>query len=143
MAISEHTHVSKTLITAEMKALLSSLWIFFLLNMIFRDIHDLFRPGLLEEMMTGIVNGNPVTDGVLLVGGMVLEIPLAMVPLSQVLTYRVNRWANLIAGGITLAGVLGTKPLDLDDVFFQAVGVLALGLIIWLAWQWPRRKHNE
>ncbi|NET40359.1 MAG: hypothetical protein F6K19_51920 [Cyanothece sp. SIO1E1] len=93
--------------------------------------------------MTGIVNGTQVTNGVLLAGGMVLEIPIAMVPLSQVLTYRVNRWANIIAGGITLAGVISTKPWDLDDVFFQAVEVLALGLIIWLAWQWRRKNPNE
>ncbi len=39
-----------------------------LLNMIFKDIHDLFIPVFLEEMMTGIVNGNQVTEPVLLIG---------------------------------------------------------------------------
>ena len=52
--------------SAEFKAVLSALWIFFLLNMLFRDIHELFRPGLLEEMMTGIVNGTHITDQALL-----------------------------------------------------------------------------
>ena len=46
----------------DMKAKLSTLWIFVLLNIIFRDIHEFFRPGLLEEMMTGVVNGTQVTE---------------------------------------------------------------------------------
>ena len=105
----------------DIKALLSTLWIFFLLNMIFRDIHDLVRPGLLEEMMTGIVNGTQVTDGLLLVGSIMVEIPISMVLLSRVLKYRLNRWANIILGSITLASVIGKKPIDLDDVLFTTV----------------------
>ena len=84
----------------EIKALLSTLWIFFLLNIIFRDIHEFFRPGLIEEMMTGIFNGTQVTNGMLLVGGIMIEIPISMVLLSRVLKYRLNRWANIIAGAI-------------------------------------------
>ncbi|NET35858.1 MAG: hypothetical protein F6K19_28165 [Cyanothece sp. SIO1E1] len=64
MAISAHKNVSKTIIAAEMKALLSSLWIFFLLNLVFRDIHDFFRPGLLavvsRKYFDTIANYEPV-----------------------------------------------------------------------------------
>ncbi len=130
----------KKSIGMDIKALLSTLWIFFLLNMIFRDIHDLFRPGLLEEMMTGIVNGTQVTDGVLLVGGIMVEIPISMVVLSRVLKYRLNRWANIIVGSITLASVIGKKPLDLDDVFFTTIGFITLVIIIWLAWKWRKQE---
>ena len=76
------------------RALLSTLWIFVLLNMIFRDIHEFFRLGLLEEMMTGIVNGNQVTEQVMLIGAFMVEIPILMVLLSRILNYRINRWAN-------------------------------------------------
>ncbi|MDJ0717519.1 MAG: DUF6326 family protein [Prochloraceae cyanobacterium] len=130
----------KKSIGMDIKALLSTLWIFFLLNMIFRDIHDLFRPGLLEEMMTGIVNGTQVTDGVLLVGGIMVEIPISMVVLSRVLKYRLNRWANIIVGSITLASVIAKKPLDLDDVFFTTIGFITLVIIIWLAWKWRKQE---
>ncbi len=130
----------KKSIGMDIKALLSTLWIFFLLNMIFRDIHDLFRPGLLEEMMTGIVNGTQVTDGVLLVGGIMVEIPISMVVLSRVLKYRLNRWANIIVGSITLASVIGKKPIDLDDVFFTTIGFITLVIIIWLAWKWRKQE---
>ena len=122
----------------DMKALLSTLWIFFLLNMIFRDIHEFFRPGLLEEMMTGIVNGTQVTDQVLLAGGIMVEIPISMVLLSRILQYKLNHWANIIAGAITIVFVIGIGPKDLDDMFFATVEVIALSLIIWCAWRWRK-----
>jgi len=59
-----------------------ALWTFVFLNMIFRDLHELGRPGLLQEMITGVVNGVQITDGLLLIGGVMIEIPLLMLPLT-------------------------------------------------------------
>ncbi|MDJ0724831.1 MAG: DUF6326 family protein [Prochloraceae cyanobacterium] len=130
----------KKIVAMDMKAKLSTLWIFFLLNLIFRDIHDLFRPGLLEQMMTGVVNGTQVTDELLLLGGIMVEIPISMVLLSRLLNYRFNRWANIIAGSITLTSIIANKPIDLDDVFFTTIEIIALGAIVWLAWQWRKQE---
>ena len=44
---------NKALVTTDRKATLSAAWIFVLLNVIFRDLHELFRLGVLAEMMTG------------------------------------------------------------------------------------------
>ena len=122
------------------RALLSTLWIFVLLNIIFRDIHEFFRLGLLEEMMTGIVNGNQVTEQVMLIGAFMVEIPILMVLLSRILNYRINRWANIIIGAVTIALVIGMGQKDLDDIFFATVEVIALSAIIWLAGKWRRQK---
>ncbi len=122
------------------RALLSTLWIFVLLNIIFRDIHEFFRLGLLEEMMTGIVNGNQVTEQVMLIGAFMVEIPILMVLLSRILNYRINRWANIIIGAVTIALVIGMGQKDLDDIFFATVEVIALSAIIWLAVKWRRQK---
>ena len=123
----------------DIKPLLSTLWIFVLFNIIFRDIHDLFRPGFLEEMMTGIVNGNQITDEVLLMGGIIMEIPISMVLLSRILNYRLNRWANIFAGGISIAVVISNGTKDLDDIFFVIVEVISLLLIVFLAWKWQKQ----
>ena len=120
-----------------MKALLSTLWIFVLFNIAFRDIHEILRPGFLEEIMTGTVNGVQMTEGFLLLGGMMLEIPIAMVLLSQVLPYRANRWANIIAGPIAIALIAVGAPSDLDDMFFASIEVVTLLFIVWYAWKWP------
>lgn len=90
----------------DMKAKLSTLWIFVLFNIVFRDIHELFRPGFLEEIMTGTVNGVQLTEERLLVAGIMMEIPIVMVVLSRVLKYRINRWANIIGGAIGIVFVI-------------------------------------
>jgi len=120
----------------QMKARLSALWIFVLLNVIFHDIHDLFRPGLLEEMMTGVVNGNEITEGLMLVAGIALEIPIGMVLLAWVLPPRVSRWVNSAAAVVTIAFSSTSGVHDLDDVWFLGVVVAALLYIIWTAWRW-------
>ena len=124
------------------RALLSTLWIFVLLNIIFRDIHEFFRLGLLEEMMTGVVNGNQVTEQVMLIGAFMVEIPILMVLLSRILNYRINRWANIIIGAVTIALVIGMGQKDLDDIFFATVEVIALSAIIWLAAKWREAIKN-
>ena len=124
----------------DIKALLSTLWIFVLFNMIFRDLHEFGRPGFLEEIMTGIVNGVQITEELLLLGGIMAEVPISMVLLSRVLKYRVNRWANIIAGAITMAFVINNGVKDLDDIFFAAIEIVALALIVWCAWTWRRQE---
>ena len=132
---------NQKLIALDMKTKLSTLWIFVLLNVIFRDIHELFRPGLLEEMLTGTVNGVQMTEGTLLVAGIMLELLIVMVILSRLLTYSINRWANIIVGVIAIAFIIAVGgPKDLDDMFFAAIEVVSLTVIIWLAWRWPKQE---
>ena len=122
----------------DIKALLSTLWIFVLFNMIFRDLHEFGRPGFLEEIMTGIVNGVQITEGLMLLGGIMAEIPISMVLLSRVLKYRINRWANIIAGAITIVIVIQNGPADLDDMFFATIEIVSLSFIVWCAWKWRK-----
>lgn len=133
-------NTNQTLAIMDMQAKLSTLWIFVALNVLFRDIHEFFRPGLLAEITAGIVNGVQITDSVLLVAGISLQISLAMIPLSRFLAHRPNRWANVIAGIITIGFIITNGPKDLDDLFFAGVEITALALIIWLAWKWPESQ---
>jgi hypothetical protein len=127
------------------RALLSTLWIFVLFNVIFRDIHELFRPGFIEEVMTGFVNGSPMTDTTLLFGGILAEIPIAMVLLSRVLPRGANRLANIVTGLVTLATttyLTATTMPDLDNIFFAVIEIIALVVIVRLAWVWPAAKAS-
>ena len=129
---------SNKIIGMDVKALLSTLWIFVLFNMIFRDLHEFGRPGFLEEIMTGIVNGVQITEELMLLGGIMAEVPISMVLLSRVLNYRINRWANIFAGTITIAMIINNGVKDLDDIFFTAIEVVALILIVWCAGKWKK-----
>jgi hypothetical protein len=119
------------------RAKLSSLWVFVFLNMIFRDLHEFGRPGFLEEVMTGVVNGVHVTDGLMLIGGIMIAVPLLIIPLTQFLSFKASRRANLVMGVLQIVSVIGvnTAP-DLDDIFFAVIELVALLLILRLAWNW-------
>lgn len=119
------------------RAKLSSLWVFIFLNMIFRDLHQLGHPGFIEEIMTGVVNGVQVTDGLMLIGGIMIAVPLLMIPLIQFLTFKANRLTNLVMGVLQIVSVIGVnRAPDLDDIFFAVIELVALLLILRLAWNW-------
>jgi hypothetical protein len=134
--------VPRTLFAMQIRATLSTLWIFVLLNMLFRDIHVFFREGLISEMATGTVNGTQVTEETLLFAGIVLEILLLMVILSRVLPYQVNRYANIIVGIIAIPLVLSSGQYDPDDMFFAIVEIIALLVIVFTAWMWSEPENE-
>jgi len=105
------------------KVLLSMLWIFVMFNMIYGDILTFMVPEFLEGIMAGYAGGGEqITQGGLLVGAIIAEIPIAMVLLSRVLKYRANRWANIIAGAIKIVLVwAGVPNPPLHYIFFAAV----------------------
>ena len=129
-------NLQKQILTMETKAKLSTLWMFFLFNTIFRDIHEFVEPGFIEEVMTGTFNGTQITEHLLLLGGFVAEVPIAMVLLSRLLPYGANRWANIIAAVITMSFEIRNGTTDLDDTFHMIIEIAALSLIIWWAWRW-------
>ena len=122
----------RTVVMEDMKVKLSTLWIFVMFNMAFADIVGFINPGALEEIMTSM----DVTQGFLLIAALLVEIPIAMIVLSRVLKYSVNRWANIIAGVITILWVIGGGNTSLSYIFFATIEVLCMLLIIWYAWKW-------
>lgn len=80
-------NLQKQILIMETKAKLSTLWIFFLLNTIFRDIHEFIEPGFIEKAMTGTFNGTQITEHLLLLGGFVAQVPISMVLSSSICGY--------------------------------------------------------
>lgn len=121
------------------KSMLSGLWLFVLLNIIFRDLHEFATASAVEEILTGVVNGNKITEELLLTGFVLVELPIAMVLLSRILKHRINRWANILISILTIAIAASALPGDLDDMAFAAVEIAALLAIIWIAWKWSEQ----
>ncbi len=121
----------------ERRALLSALWMFVLLNFIFRDLHEIVKDDFLADALNGIYDGREVTEAMFLLGGIIVEVPIAMMLIAWTLPIRVNRWANVIVAplfGLILIGSAG----DLDDYFHFGLMLVALGAIVWKAWSWER-----
>ncbi len=124
----------KTVEMQDRKAILSTLWIFAVLNYLYADVFSsLFDPTAQEEAMR-------MTEGLVLGFAVLMETAIAMVLLSRVLKYRANRWANIIAGIIHTAAVflslfVGTPALYY--IFFATIEIACTLFIIWYAWTWP------
>ena len=108
-------------------------------NMLYADILSFMTPGFLEELMTGYAGDIQITQGFLLFAAIMIEIPIAMIILSRVLKYRANRWANIIAGAVTIAFVIGGGSTYLHYLFFATIEVVCMLLIVWYAWKWPKQ----
>jgi hypothetical protein len=121
---------------------LSMLWIIVMFNMVFADILSFITPGALQEIMTGYAGKLQVTQGILLVFAVLIEIPIAMIFLSRVLKYQINRIVNIIACVVTIAFVVGGGSAYLHYKFFAAVEVACMLLIAWNAIKWPRTNEE-
>jgi hypothetical protein len=127
----------------ETKALLSTLWVVVMLNMLKADILSLYIPGAAEELAR--TAGDTPIPLLMLGGAIMMEISILMILLSRVLTYRVNRWANIITSLITIAFIIGGGSSYPHYLFIAAVEVVCLSLIVWVAWKWrnPEAKVTD
>ena len=119
--------------------LISTLWIFLTVNYIFCDVFSLYHSRFLNELLTGKVDGIEFTEHFLLSFAIIMEIPMLMIVLSKVFSYKINRVLN-IAFGILMTiiqiGSLVTGTNSLHYIFFSIIETSILLLIIFIAWKW-------
>ncbi len=118
------------------QVLLSTLWIVVMINMLKADILSLFIPGAMDELARTSASTGTAIPQLMLGGAIMMEISIAMIILSRVLKYRVNRWVNIVASLITIAFVVGGGVSYPHYIFIAAVEVICLLLIIGFAWMW-------
>jgi hypothetical protein len=124
----------------DIKSKISLLWVVVMFSMVFADIVGFLNPGVLKDMMNGSV-GLQITQEILLVFAVLIEIPIAMIFLSRVLKYKINRLANIIAGIITILFVVGGGSMYPYYIFFASVEVVCMLVIIWTAWKWSKPEN--
>jgi hypothetical protein len=127
------------------RMLLSTLWIFAVLNYLYADVYMLYfspalQPDLLRRMAEGFVAGDiPITQGFVLLTAVLMQTALVMVPLSRVLPYRANRIANIASALFHTLFVLWSLisgPVDWYYAFFVSVEVVTTVTIAVIAWRW-------
>ena len=125
------------------ESVLSLLWIFVTLNYLYCDILTLMDSTILKQFLTGTVEGMNITQNYLFWGAILMEIPIAMVLLSKLLTYKINRVSNMIAGLIKTVAMILTLLVGKPTVyysFFGTIEILTTVFIIWYAWKWKEVK---
>lgn len=118
------------------KALLSTLWVIVVLNILKADILSGFIPGSAEELARTAASAGASIPQLMLFGAVMGNLAIAMIILSRVLRYGINRWANIIVGIITIAYIWGGMASYPYYIFIASVETLCLLLITGLAWMW-------
>ena len=125
----------KTTAMKDRKVILSTLWIFALLNYLYADVFQVFFNPTAQKVTFAMPQES------VLVFAILMETAIAMVLLSRVLKYGANRWANIAAGIFHTAFVswsLFGETQPLFYMFFAAIEIPCTLFIVWYAWKW----HN-
>ncbi len=118
---------------------ISTLWIVVMFTMIFADILSFITPGMMKQVVDGTTDIK-ITQELLLIFALLIEIPIIMIFLSRILKHKINRIANIVASVITILFVIGGGTLYLHYYFFATVEVLCMIAIIVMSIKW---KEDE
>ena len=118
------------------KVLLSTLWIVIMLNMLKADILSLYIPGAVEEVAKTAASAGAAIPQLMLIGAIMGQLGIAMIVLSRVLKYGINRWVNILVSIITIAYIWGGMATYPHYTFIATIETLCLLLIIGFAWTW-------
>ena len=117
------------------RALLSTLWIVVLINILSADIFS---------FMLGAAGEAPVavTPMIMLAFALVHEIPIAMIVLSRVLQRGINRTLNYIAAGVTALYIIAGGSATPHYIFFALAELICLVFVVIYAKRWPEQAQG-
>ena len=119
----------------DLRTRLSILWIIQVFGGVTNVVLELFKDGNFDK-----IEGFPVNEPYLLLVTVMFLAPCVMAFLSQTLSDRANRWANMIVGAfyVIMLAVDFVESLVFDPsvlVINPLFGVVWSALIVWYAWK--------
>ena len=120
---------------------ISALWIAMLVLFAYGDIFGFFKPGQIEEVMSGEISGIEITQGFLFAISVYIAIASVMIFLTLVLKPAVVRWTNIVLAILYIVSIVAAAiGEDAYYLFLSAVEIAMLLLIVRYAWTWPRQS---
>jgi hypothetical protein len=119
------------------KTVVSTLWIFVLINMIYADIIGMLRPGYLEILDR---YSKELDKSTVLIFSVLMEVPIAMIILARFLPWKYCRIAHMVSIPISTMYVVfgGLTDPPYSYIFFASVEILTMMAIGWIVLQ-PRK----
>jgi len=111
------------------RALLSTLWIAVLINILSADVFS-FMLGASGEAAVS------VTPWIMFAFAVVHELPIAMIVLSRILKRKANRILNYVAAGVTALYIVAGGSATPHYIFFALVELICLVFVVITAKKW-------
>jgi hypothetical protein len=126
---------------APVRTKLAAAWASFMFFYIYVDYLALYKPGIIDDILAGIVYKFDISQGFFVFGLTLVGIPALMIVLSTILPARASRVTNLVVASlyvpVSVFNLAGGSWL-----YFFGLGVVVevaiIVLILRLAWAWPR-----
>jgi hypothetical protein len=120
--------------------ILSTIWIFVVLNYLYCDVMSLMDSNLLRQYLSGTVDGMVITPSFLLIAAILMEISMSMVLVSRLAPRGPNRIANLVAATITTVVQAATllSPCAPYYLFCSAIEIAGTIAVFVIALTWKR-----
>jgi len=123
------------------QAKLAAAWTSFMFLYIYVDYLHLYKPGVIEDILAGVVWEFNISQTFVTVALTSVAIPILMVMLSMTLPARANRTINLVVASLyvpySIFNLVGGSWM-----YFYGLGVvlevIVLAVILRFAWTWPR-----
>ncbi|MDQ0726518.1 DUF6326 family protein [Microbacterium sp. W4I20] len=128
------------------RAKLAASWTSFMLLYIYVDILAFYKPGVVDDILVGVVWQFDITQTWAITALSLLALPILMVVLSAALPARVSRVLNIIVAAIQVpfAAFNAVGEWGGSWMVFYVLGValelVVLALILRWAWMWPRTE---
>jgi Family of unknown function (DUF6326) len=120
---------------------ISALWIAMLILFAYGDIFGFFKPGQIQEVMSGEISGIEITQGFLFAISVYIAIASVMIFLTLVLSPAAARWTNIVLAMLYIVSIVAAAiGEDAYYLFLSAVEIAMLLLIVGYAWTWPRQS---
>lgn len=133
--------------TSDRRAILSTLWVFYVVNIIYADVFNLMGEVFATTTAEASELIDTLTSPVMLLGAAIfLEVAMVMIVLSRLLKHGINRWANISVAILHTLGLLASLFVGTPTmfyVFFVIVEVATLLFIVWYAWSWKSSILNK
>jgi hypothetical protein len=126
------------------QAKLAAAWTSFMFLYIYVDYLHLYKPGSLDEILSGVVHVFPTGPTFVALALTLMAIPILMIVLSATLPARANRSINLVVPAlyipVSIYNAAGEESWAYSYFYGLSIGleVLLLAFILRAAWTWPR-----
>jgi hypothetical protein len=142
------SHTALEELRLPVQAKLAAAWATFMFLYIYVDILAFYKPGVVEDILIGVVWEFDITPTWAITALTLLAIPIFMVMLSMTLPARANRIANLIVASVQVpfaafnaVGQVG-EPWMSFYLLGVALELVVLAFILRSTWTWPRRTTS-
>lgn len=119
------------------RAVVSSLWLFAILNYMYCDVLGLMYAPDLRGYLDGEIGGLDINQAFLLAAGVLMTIPMSSVLVSRIAPHRLARWWSIVAGAVMTLVQVGTlgmgSDVTLHYAYFSVIEVATTASIVWVA----------